>query len=351
MELCGWQCGAAPAACPGGCSGKTNIYKIATLPTTTTTAGALVTSRRVTLDELEGELKPGGGRGWTPPLTHHEDDSNNISNPDGHACTWSASASSPENPGHWSVRFKDLKKRRVSMIRLWNREGYFPFRLSNACVRFSLDGSVPPNADQNQNCDDYLPAVVRSDSGPGSGTWVVIDRWIVGMSIVSTANFFGGHPPVVQLCGIEIYEETTTRLCTREDFVGEQGPGVQYPGSSTWWKPLTHHEDDSNEWPGKCSHTKYSFTYDLGYWFAQFKDGKRHKVKKVRLWNRVGYNSRLDGACVRFATDGSKPSNADPSENCDDYLPDISSTSSHRKHCESPWTGTTKNGAHKKAEF
>eukprot|EP00392_Amoebophrya_sp_AT5.2_P000375 g375.t1 len=154
----------------------------------------------------------------------------------------------------------------------------------------------------------------------GAGSLLYSLEFSEGTDKSQTQNpFFGG--PL----------KTTTRRCTREDFDGEEGPAVyastRYGGSRGWWRPLTHHENDSNNWPGKCSHSDRGNAADPGYWFAKFKDGKRHKVKRVRLWNRSNYRHRLDGACVRFATDGSKPSNADPANNCDIYLPAISGNS------------------------
>eukprot|EP00392_Amoebophrya_sp_AT5.2_P000540 g541.t1 len=281
------------------------------------------TTRLCTWQDLHGQEGPGvygdaGDGSWWRPLTHHEDDANRWPG----RCSHTAQGSK-DNPGYWFVQFKDGKKHHVSTIRLWNRADCCQNRLNSACVRFSVDGSKPSNADASQNCDDYLPANIASSSGLGSGTEVVINRAITGMMFITKSNDY--H---MTIGGIEIYEDrtamttttSTARLLTWQDFHGQQGPGVY--GDGAWWRPLTHHEDDSNSWPGRCSHTDGGNKASPGYWFVKFKDGKKHHVSKIRLWNRAGCcPHRLNDACVRFSYDGSMPSNADPGENCDDYLP------------------------------
>eukprot|EP00392_Amoebophrya_sp_AT5.2_P013205 g13318.t1 len=301
-----------------------------TAPATTHSLAGPKTATRLHPGDFKGEEGPAvykgrGGGAWWRPLTHRENDSNRWPGKCSHT-----DSGNEGSPGYWFVQFKDGRKHHVSKIRLWNRADCCQDRLNSACVRFSLDGSKPSNADPSQNCDDYLPPSISWKSGPGSGTEVVVGRSITGMMLITRSK---DH--VMTIGGIEIYEDrtamsttiSTTRLCTWADFDGQEGPGV-YKGGE-WWRPLTHHEDDSNKWPGKCSHTDGGDRASPGYWFVQFKDGKKRHVTKIRLWNRADCcPDRLNSACVRFSFDGSKPSNADPSQNCDDYLPPSISSNS-----------------------
>eukprot|EP00392_Amoebophrya_sp_AT5.2_P007964 g7983.t1 len=118
------------------------------------------------------------------------------------------------------------------------------------------------------------------------------------------------------------------RRCAREEFDGEQGPEPSH--GTVWSNALEHEEDDSNVWPSHCTHTSGQNATHPGYWFVKFADGQTHNVSKVRLWNRDGCcPERLNGACVRFTMDGTKPSTASPhveGESCDMNLPHIPGT-------------------------
>eukprot|EP00392_Amoebophrya_sp_AT5.2_P019792 g20785.t1 len=329
-------------------------------------------TRRCLATEFEAEAGPmryGAGPD-DKPLTHHEDDTN-IPHGDssaGNKCvTWYSSVAT--DVGWWFVKFKDGKKHKVSKVRL-------------------------------QNCDDYLPEIAWN-SGPGSGTWVSVDRWIVGMMLITVDENY--H---LNICGIEIYEEKTrfpdlhaagcvvqedtayhnfvvagsgdipvgislsecVHRCTQNsecfgvrynkrvsacmlkadgafaesrrqtddvfdsvelppnsacrafrlggllvasDVDTEQGPGTYWPADN----PLTLSQ--------ACSHTGipgYAGAADRGYWFAEFKAGAQNHVTKIevvphfayRNENRSCCHQRLNNACVRYSTDGTKPSTADP---------------------------------------
>eukprot|EP00392_Amoebophrya_sp_AT5.2_P017277 g17608.t1 len=125
-----------------------------------------------------------------------------------------------------------------------------------------------------------------------------------------------------------VEEGNDLRLCNRDEFVGEQGPG-NYSGPQenlhgsdfSWYVPFSHQENDAEKWGFTCSCTDQS-TSEPAYWFVKFADGNLHHVAKIRLWNREDNSqSRLDGACVRFTENGAKPSNNNV--NCDLYLPEI----------------------------
>eukprot|EP00392_Amoebophrya_sp_AT5.2_P019606 g20528.t1 len=117
----------------------------------------------------------------------------------------------------------------------------------------------------------------------------------------------------------------SSRLITPAEIEGEQGPGtlaLQGADGETWeWGNPLYVQQCSGD--ACCSHT-IDGSPTPGYWFAKFKDGNLHYVSKVKLWNRGALGDRLNNACVRFTTDGTKPSDADPSQSenpCDAYLP------------------------------
>eukprot|EP00392_Amoebophrya_sp_AT5.2_P012306 g12404.t1 len=144
-----------------------------------------------------------GNPSWYNPLTHEEGDPNNMqgAGAENNKCT--SSGHGLTSGGWWYVRFKDRRRHKITQIRLWNRFQGPHNRLENACVRFSLDGVKPSPEDPTQNCDMYLPEEIKDNTGPGSGTYVTVDKMIVGMMLISQAPDF-----YLTLCGIEIYEET-----------------------------------------------------------------------------------------------------------------------------------------------
>eukprot|EP00392_Amoebophrya_sp_AT5.2_P019192 g19938.t1 len=72
----------------------------------------------------------------------------------------------------------------------------------------------------------------------------------------------------------------------------------------------------TDDWYTTCSHTVKGEDDTPGYWFVQFRDGQPRYVPQIRLWNRNDdcheepCQWRLNGACIRFSTNGTMP---DPS--------------------------------------
>eukprot|EP00392_Amoebophrya_sp_AT5.2_P007717 g7732.t1 len=268
-----------------------------------------------------------GPTGWERPFDHNENDSNNWPG----SCSHSGDGTGADNHAYWYVQFAKVDgvvpKKHVDKVRLWNRGNGFAERLNKACVRYSYDENRPSNANPDEDCDDYLAENVDSSSGSESGTWLPIDKKITGIMFITRAL----KKPIT-ICGIEIYKPTTTVLYDVSDFNGIQGPGTDEEtptqGPATWDRPFDHTEFTPNEWPNKCSHSGAGTGADNhAYWYVQFTRNacgvvpKKH-VLKVRLWNRAGCcPERLNNACVRYSYDGTRPSNANPDEDCDDYLP------------------------------
>mmetsp|Transcript_7947 Transcript_7947/g.19107 ORF Transcript_7947/g.19107 Transcript_7947/m.19107 type:complete len:348 (-) Transcript_7947:492-1535(-) len=125
--------------------------------------------------------------------------------------------------------------------------------------------------------------------------------------------------------GAELQKQRSgPRRVPRNELDGEQS--TDWLGA-TWDKPLSHNEGDSNTFPSDCTHTSQEVA-EPGYWFVKFADGNLHYVSTVRLWNRdPGPKDRLNGACVRFSVDGTKPSSADPDSGCDFKLSEIDNSS------------------------
>jgi len=98
-----------------------------------------------------------------------------------------------------------------------------------------------------------------------------------------------------------------------------------------------HVDGASNVYPYSCSRTRGGQDDTPGYWFVKFRDGQQRYVPQIRLWN--GYGAGLSGACVRFSTNGTKPSTTvhDYDAHCthsDAQLPDLIDSNS------GPGTGT-----------
>eukprot|EP00391_Amoebophrya_sp_Ameob2_P007647 CAMPEP_0178993900 /NCGR_PEP_ID=MMETSP0795-20121207/6969_1 /TAXON_ID=88552 /ORGANISM="Amoebophrya sp., Strain Ameob2" /LENGTH=374 /DNA_ID=CAMNT_0020686029 /DNA_START=67 /DNA_END=1192 /DNA_ORIENTATION=- len=138
---------------------------------------------------------------------------------------------------------------------------------------------------------------------------------------------------------------TPGRRVARGELDGEHGPArdqMRLAGEDPfWYEPLQREDGDSNSCNGedhcrrgeghKCASTSYGPATNVGhgYWFAKFADGNLHYVTTLRLWNRADNDRqyRLDGACVRFSMDGTKPSNSDPAAgDCDLKLGSISAS-------------------------
>eukprot|EP00392_Amoebophrya_sp_AT5.2_P012657 g12764.t1 len=164
-------------------------------------------SMLITPAEIEGEQGPGTWPlfDWENPLNVHQCS--------GDACCSHTGEESA--PGYWFAKFRDGNLHYVSKVKLWNRAGTYAaqgYRLNNACIRFTTDGTKPSDADPSQSenpCDAYLPAAVEFP------TEVVIDRWITGMMFITT---YGSGDFFFSICGIEIYEipATTTIYSDKE---------------------------------------------------------------------------------------------------------------------------------------
>eukprot|EP00391_Amoebophrya_sp_Ameob2_P000415 CAMPEP_0179003012 /NCGR_PEP_ID=MMETSP0795-20121207/12401_1 /TAXON_ID=88552 /ORGANISM="Amoebophrya sp., Strain Ameob2" /LENGTH=348 /DNA_ID=CAMNT_0020696893 /DNA_START=420 /DNA_END=1466 /DNA_ORIENTATION=- len=168
--------------------------------------------------EFDGEQGPvtanGGVEHWHHPLTHPEDQSTDMQDP-GSACSM-VEQGTLATPGWWFVKFADGNLHHVSKIRLWDRSDQYPqqARLNNACVRFTITAAMKPrNIEPSEYCDLNLP-MISSDTGPGSGTEVVIDKPISGMMLIS--NEPTREIQSMTICGIEIYEEVPPETDTEE---------------------------------------------------------------------------------------------------------------------------------------
>eukprot|EP00392_Amoebophrya_sp_AT5.2_P006912 g6924.t1 len=132
------------------------------------------------LADFTGEQGPGTDYGatWDKPFDHKETDSNQWQNKCSHT-----NSGSNSNSGYWFVQFANsgqgVPKKYVHKVRLWNRSDCCQARLSDACVRYSYDGTKPSNNPlDGTGCDDRLPATVKSNTGPGSGTPLMINKEI-----------------------------------------------------------------------------------------------------------------------------------------------------------------------------
>eukprot|EP00392_Amoebophrya_sp_AT5.2_P012337 g12437.t1 len=129
---------------------------------------------------------------WDVPFSHKESD----------VALWTSTCSctqqSTGEPAYWFVKFADGNLHHVAKIRLWNREDGVQARLNNACVRFTENDTMPLN--NNTNCE-----LSSSDSGPGSGTEVLIDKPITGMMLISNEPTVDVDIQTMTICGIEIY--------------------------------------------------------------------------------------------------------------------------------------------------
>eukprot|EP00392_Amoebophrya_sp_AT5.2_P012257 g12355.t1 len=217
--------------------------------------------------------------------------------------------------GAWSFRFKDGEPHYVSAVKIWNRPDVNQGRLSLADVIF----------------DDAEQPAFRLPNIAGTGTVVDISRTFTKLTLRNFAYREGAdeYIYIMSVDGFHLYTpqpENKRALSVPYnvwDFEGEQGPGDY--GSVTWTPALQDHvEDRSHAWSGSsgtnpCTHTSGGSSTNPSYWYARFKDGKKRRMAKMRLWNRAEGGIRLYGACVLFSTDGSKPTPR--LTNCDLTLP------------------------------
>eukprot|EP00392_Amoebophrya_sp_AT5.2_P012353 g12453.t1 len=264
---------------------------------------ALTHPTTITRRCLAAEFEAEGTNSADKPLTHEEGDTNYLQGANSAGNTCSGSGHGLTGPGWWFVKFRDGKKHKVSKIRLWNRAGCCPDRLNGACVRFATDNSVkPPTADPSQNCDDYLLDEIASNSGPGSGTWLRVDRWIVGMMLVSRAADY-----YITLCGIEIYEHASFPTLFPFDAKSKFTPS-QTDLSHDWrlvaTKPLLSLGQTANGYitndeghPVTCSQTSGD---SAGKWWeiTSKTDDPGAEFDAVRLYPAINYRIRLSHASV-----------------------------------------------------
>jgi len=139
-----------------------------------------------------------------------------------------------------------------------------------------------PSATQSPQLSPNYGSATMEAAGEATVTWAPAEE--VDQSLVRAARRKKGAqrrqtpaPSSATLSAMTTHKRKSSvpeglvageRRCTIGEFDGEQGP--ESGEGTVWSRPLEHEEDDSNLWPGKCSHTYAHNATNPGYWFVKF---------------------------------------------------------------------------------